>query len=254
MGNQALQLFLFSGGQFAVFADGELAELDIHDAHPVQLGDLVIQEFAHPADLAVQSLGENDAKGVGPQGFDRAFFGHRSQDGKAVAHAVDEFRGDGRFDGDDVLLVVFVAGAQDLVDDIAIVGQEDQPLGGFVQSADGEEAFLVTDEGDDVLRFLRVGGTDDPYWFVEGEVEGFGFGFQRLAIDADHIAGRDTVTGAGGFVVDGDPTGVDQAVGFAAGADAGLADVLVEADRIVVGGFQIFCGIEALKVGFHGHL
>lgn len=133
---------------------------------------------------------------------------------------------------------MFISGAKDLVDDIAIVGEEDEAPGGFVQAADGEKALLVADEGDDVFWLFWIGRTDDAYRFIEGDIERLGFGFERLTIDPDDITGRDPVAGTGGLVVDGDPAGVDQPVGFPSGADAGLADVLVEADGVVVGCFQ----------------
>lgn len=247
MGDQALQFAGFGRGEFAVFAEGQLAEVDIHDADPVQLGDLVVQELAHPSDLPVEALGEDDPECVGPEGFDFTFFRHGTQDGESVAHALDELRGDGRLDGDDILLVVLIAGAKDLVDDVPVIRQEDEALGGLVQSADRKEALLVTDEGDDVFRLFRVCGTDDADWLVEGDIQGLRFCLERFAIDADDIAGIDPVAGAGGLVVDGHPAGVDQPISFPTRADAGLADVFVEADGVVVKLVQMCSGIRSLE-------
>lgn len=238
MGDQTLQFPAFGQCQFAVFTDREGAEMNIHDAYPIQFGDLVIQVFAHPSDLPVEALRQNDAKCVGPHSLYLTFFRDCPQDGEAIAHAVDEFLGDGWFDGDDILLVVFVSSTQDLVDNIAIIGEEDEPLGRFVQAANGEEALLVTDEGDDVFWLFRISGTDDAYRFIEGDIERLGFGFEGFAVDPDDITGRDPVAGTGGFIVDGDPAGIDQPVGVPTGADASFADVLVETDGIVVGYFQ----------------
>lgn len=189
MGDQALQFLAFCRCQFAVFADGEVAEVDVHDADTIQFGDLVVQKLTHPADLAVQALVEDNAKGVWPLCFDQTFFCDCIQDGNAVAHAVDEFRGDGRLDSRDVLLVVIVSSAQDLVDDIPIIGKENEALGGFVQAADWEEALLVLDIRDDVLRFFGISRTDDAHWFIEGDIERLGFGFEGFAVDPDDITG-----------------------------------------------------------------
>ena len=40
---------------------------------------------------------------------------------------------------DQVFLLVLVLGAQDLVDDVAVVGQEDQAFGVLVQASDGKD-------------------------------------------------------------------------------------------------------------------
>ncbi len=96
----------------------------------------------------------------------------------------------------------------------------------------------MPDIGDDVLGFLGIGGTDNTDRFVEGDVEGLGFSLKGFSIDADDIAGRHPVARSGRLAIEGHPTGVDQPVRFPAGADAGLADVLVEADGVVLGCFQ----------------
>ncbi len=128
MGDKGLQFPVFGGGQLPVFADGQVAQFDIHDAHPDQFGDLVPQIFAHPSDLSVETLGEDDAEGGFTQLFDNALFCHRSQDGNTVAHAGDEVGADGLVYRDDILLFVLVSCPEDLVDNVAIVGEEDEPL------------------------------------------------------------------------------------------------------------------------------
>lgn len=208
--------------------------MDIHDAHPIQFCHFVIQEFTHPADLSIETLREHDPECVGSEGFHTAFFRHRAQDGNAIAHALNKFWSDGGFDSHDILLVVIVSCTQDLVDNVPVIGQEDEALGGFVQSADRKETLLVTDEGDDVFRLFRIGGTDNADRLVERNVEGLGFGFEWFAIDADDIARIDSIARSRGFVIDGHTTSVDQPVCFPARADAGLADEFVQADGVVV--------------------
>jgi len=52
---------------------------------------------------------------------------------------------------------------------------------------------------------------------------------QRLAIDQDLVALADLGTDPGAGAVDGDPPLADQAVGLAARAESGVADVFVQA-------------------------
>ena len=51
-----------------------------------------------------------------------------------------------------------VAGAQDLVHQIAMVGEEDQPLGVFIQTADRKDTLAVIDEIDNVVALAIFGG------------------------------------------------------------------------------------------------
>jgi len=50
----------------------------------------------------------------------------------------DEVGRDGLVDGDLVLLLVGVAGPEDLVDAVAVVGEEDQPFALPVEAADAD--------------------------------------------------------------------------------------------------------------------
>ena len=170
--------------------------------------------------------------------LDQAFFSHRSENGNTIAHPGDEIWLDGFVHCDDIFLFVIVSSAEDLVDDVAIVGEEDEPLGGFVQSADGEEALLMPDKGDDILGLFRISGADDTHGFIEGDVQCLRFGFEGFTINADDIARMDTISCASGFVIDRHTAAIDQSVGFPTGADTGLADEFIEADGVVVGCFQ----------------
>ena len=51
-----------------------------------------------------------------------------------------------------------VAGAQDLVHQIAMVGEEDQPLRIFIQTADRKDTLAVIDEIDNVVALAVFRG------------------------------------------------------------------------------------------------
>src|SRR5690606_3948159 len=153
----------------------------------------------------------------------------------AAGHAAQELVGDLVVDRDQVFLLQLVLGAQDLVDDVAIAGEQDQPFRILVQAPDREDPLLVADEVDDVALDRRFGGAGDPGRLVERDVDVLALApgrlarGQLLAVDADVGAFVHFGTDAGALPVHGHPPLGDQAVGFAARAEAAVADVLVEA-------------------------
>ena len=70
-----------------------------------------------------------------------------------------------------VFLLVLVLGAQDFVDDVAVVGEQDQAFGVLVQPADRKDSLAVADELDDVVLDVRLGGAGDPDGLVERDVD-----------------------------------------------------------------------------------
>ena len=85
---------------------------------------------------------------------------------------------------DDVLLLVVVLGAQHLVDDVAVVGEQDQALGVLVEPADREDALGVVDEVDDVAVDVALGRAGDADRLVERDVDRA----RLLARGADAVA------------------------------------------------------------------
>jgi hypothetical protein len=131
---------------------------------------------------------------------------------------------------------VLVAGAENFVDDIAIGGEEDEAIGGFVEAADGEDALGVVYVIDNVAGDVALGGARNANGFVEGQIhELAGRGFLNgLAVEQHRVACSDPIAGTGYLPVEEYPAGFDEAVGFAARAAAGAADELVEAYGFVV--------------------
>ena len=89
---------------------------------------------------------------------------------------------------DDVFLLVLVLGTQDLVDDVAIVGQQDQPLRVLVEPPDREDTLPVPDEIDDVAADLTFRGAGYADRLVEREIDMALWCPDQPAIDADLVA------------------------------------------------------------------
>ncbi len=130
---------------------------------------------------------------------------------------------------------MIVARPQDLVHQIPVVGEEDEPLGVLVEAADGEDAGTVVDEVDDVVLLPRLRGTDDAHRLVEGD-EDQAVRLPRLdhlAVHLDQIPGKHLIPHPGPLAVDEDVALLDEAIGLPARADAALADVLVQAHGFI---------------------
>ena len=112
-------------------AHGEV-ELDVHDAHTFELAHAVVQKLTHAANLAVEALGQDDRKGMAARLLDDTFACTGSYNRNAVAHLLNEFFGDWLIHRYQIFFFVVVARTQNFIDDIAVVGQENEPLAGFV--------------------------------------------------------------------------------------------------------------------------
>src|SRR5690606_24634041 len=129
-----------------------------------------------------------------------------------------------------------VLGAQDLVDDIAVAGQQYQAFRVLVQAADREDALLVANEVHDVPLDRAFGGAGDADRLVQGDVDVAALarlgctGIQRLPVDPDLVALAHHRADPGRLAVDGHPALGDRAIGLAARTEAGSGDVFVEAD------------------------
>ena len=127
----------------------------LHDPHPLQPPHLVT-EGAHMRRICrfrpCVSTMRNTLRPIRRtlQGLVRT-----PEDLHAVGHAVQEVLGQRPVDGDHVFLFVLVLGAQDLVDDVAVVGEQDQAFGILVQAADRKDALRMADEVDDVAATWR---------------------------------------------------------------------------------------------------
>ena len=79
--NQFLQTCELLLGQISVGTGLQTAELDVHDPDPLKGSDPVFKSFTHPADLAVQTLCKDNAKGELIDLFDEAGACHGVEDG-----------------------------------------------------------------------------------------------------------------------------------------------------------------------------
>ena len=200
----------------------------MHDPQAVQGGDAVAKRAAHAADLAVAPLGQRYPELAGTGAPHQARPRHDIENGDAAGHIVEKRCVEGPIDGDLVFAFVAVLDAQNLVDDIAIVGQQDEPGRVLVQATDRKNSGGMVDLRDDVPGDVRLAGGRDADRLVVLHVD------QRIAPRNDASVRRDDVlrvhliAQTGDVSVDRDATRLDQPVGLPARADTVLRKELVD--------------------------
>jgi hypothetical protein len=128
-----------------------------------------------------------------------------------------------------ILLLVLVTGAQDLIVHIPIIGQEDQSLGIFVQSANGKYALGIVDETDDISPDIGIRSSGDPHGLIKGHNDPFLL-YGRLYDAAVYhylVALPVAVAGHCYLIVQQHATGLDQAVGLTPGTISRVTDEFI---------------------------
>lgn len=192
----------------------------MHDADAFQGFYLVPEDFAHPTYLPVKALFQDDSKSSGTFLPNEAGFCSFSQDIHAIAHCSDHVMGEFLIHRDDVFFFVVISCPEDLIDDIPVVGEQDQPFGILVESANGEDAFGMIDESDDIGPVGRIRRGCDAGGFVQRDVDGFLGTLYFFTIDGHPVAGIHPRRQQYQFIIDGDTSLFDQFFSFPAGAEA----------------------------------
>src|SRR3989338_1288091 len=163
----------FGAGDGAGFAGFEAGELDVHDARAFEVRGREAEKAAHAAYLMFLTFRERYRKFPLAEYLDLAWFGYVAADIYSFLHLrLEIIRQDFRRHHL-IFFLVRVFWIEQRVGDTPIVGEDNEPVGIFVEPADGEDAF----DGQNFFYFLfallrRV--RDDAARFVVGEVAVFG--------------------------------------------------------------------------------
>jgi hypothetical protein len=221
------------GGQMSPAPGTQGSQVNVHDSHALQSLRPVSQRGAHAADLAIQPLSENHAKRHLIDAADLARLGQLTHDFHAACHHLQRKIGDWAIHRHDVLFFMIVFGTEDLVDDIAVVREEDQTLRVLVQSPYGKDALRVPDEIDDVVLDVGFRGAGNSDGLIEGNIDLLFFDADRLTVDAYVVAVHDPRAQRGELTVASNAARIDPLVRLTPRTDAGFADVLIESHLVL---------------------
>lgn len=203
----------------------------MHYPYALQAGDFVSQHLTHAPDLPVQALIQHNAEGVRADFIDDAAPGHHAENGNAFAHLPDKFVRDVLIYGYDIFFVVLVARPQDFVDDVAVVGEQDEAFRVFVEAPDREHASAVIGERfEDVVGIGAVGCGRDANRFVKSEVNMRRPHLNLVAVYEHAIGPGNQITDLGNPPVYAHFAQLNHAVSLPPGTEAGIADKFIKTD------------------------
>ncbi|MGC3975004.1 MAG: hypothetical protein QM771_11550 [Nitrospira sp.] len=167
-------------------------------------------------DLPIASLRQDDPESARPQSRHEAWarslayydhtFGHVRE--KGVPELTIHF--------DAVLALVPVLNPQDLVDDIAIIGQKDETRRILVEPSDGKNALLMVDFRDDVPGHVQFRRRRHPDRLMIFDIDRTIAPLQDRSVTRDNILRGNLITKLGHHPVNRDPAFGNQPVCLAA--------------------------------------
>src|SRR6185437_10895375 len=136
---------------------------NVHDPRSVQLGHSIAKSLTHAPDLPIASLRQNDAKLVTPHAHRPTGLRPASKNNHTPRQMIQKGLAERTIDLHEVLSFVSEFGTEDLVDDVAVVRQQNETGRILVQPPDWKNPLTMPDLGNDIsrdMRFARCRDTD----------------------------------------------------------------------------------------------
>jgi len=168
----------------------ELAELDHADAHAAEIGDLVAHFVQHQADLALESLAENDAQAQALELLDFLHLRPATLDMETAQQFLAMLGIERLIDADLVLLVDLVPWMGQREGKIAVIRDDEHSFAVLVEAPDMKDARPAGGQKfvDGLAVVLIIRGDDITARLVENSVNG-GLRADDAISDLDHILG-----------------------------------------------------------------
>jgi hypothetical protein len=186
----------------------------MHDTDTMERTHSEPEDVAHPPDLPIPTFREDDAEPCGAQSFNLTGLRSTSQDHDSLSHPIKERLIEGSIHRHLIFPFMTKLRPKNFVNNITVVGQENEPRRVFVETADREDAFRMADCSNDVTRHVGFARRRHPNRFVVLDVDRLMSPGDNLAIAGNDITDGNLVSQFGHTTVDGDTTGLDQSIGF----------------------------------------
>ena len=216
----------------------------MHDPDTVERTHSVPEDMAHAPDLSIPTLRQDDAEPCGAQSLNLTGLRPTAQNHDSPGHPIEERLIEGSIHRHFIFPFMTKLRPKNLVDDIPVVRQENEPRRVFVETADREDAFRVADRGNNVARHVGFARRRHPDRFVVLDVYRLVSPQDDLAIAGDHIASYHLITQLGDESVDCDATGLDQSVRFPTRADPMLRKEFIDAECFSHRGASLFSELD----------
>ena len=140
----------FIQAEISPFTRLQPAERDMHDSFSVQRHYPITERLTHTSNLTIPSLREDDAKAASTEPVHATGTSKRTEDLDALRHLLEERLVECPVHFDPIFPFMPMLHPQDIIHDITVVGQQDQPRGVLVQAADRENPGGKVNFTDDV--------------------------------------------------------------------------------------------------------
>jgi hypothetical protein len=106
--------------------DSQLCDSDVHNPRPVELRHSIAKHLAHTPDLAVSSLGENNAKLIASHSSHSARLRLTPKYDHASRHLIEKCLVKSAINLYEIFPFMTEFGTENFVDDIAVIRQQDE--------------------------------------------------------------------------------------------------------------------------------
>lgn len=158
-------LKLFPFARFQPF-DGH-----VHDPRTVELDHAIAERVAHAPDLPIPPLGENNPKPIASHPSHLTRLRLAAENNHASSHLIQECLTKGAIYLHEIFSFVTEFGAEDSVDDVAVVRQQNETGGIFIQPSDRENTLMVPDFRDDISGNMSLTRRRHSDWLMVLDVE-----------------------------------------------------------------------------------
>ena len=203
IGDQFFEPCQFLFGDVAICSGLKPSKGDIHDPDALKCANSIVQRLTHAADLAVQSLSKDDPECEFVDLLDGAGACDGIKYRHTGSHFLEKFGCDLFIDAHDIFLFMIIACAENLIDNIAVVGQQNKTFRILVETSDGEDPFFIADEIDDIVGIATVGRTDNTLRFVKGNEDQILVLRYELAFEGYLLTGLNPAAHQRFFAIDG---------------------------------------------------
>ena len=117
------QLLSLLTREFLPLAGAEAIDRDVHDPGSMQHDDPIAKRLAHPSDLPIPSLGQDNAETVTPDSTHSAGFRPAAENHHALRHVIQKGLIERTIHPHEILSLVSEFSTEDLVHDVAVVRQ-----------------------------------------------------------------------------------------------------------------------------------
>ena len=219
-----IQLLPFLWSNLPVFSFPDSIQSQIHDPNPLQLLYFIPQILAHPADLSIQSLCQNNPKTAFSCLLHLAGSCHSVKDWDSSAHPAHKISVQRFINCNKVFLFMVVACTHDLIDQVTFISQKEQTLRLLIQSSHRINTQRVIQIICNCCFLPLLFCTAyDPSGLVKKKQHFFFIFMDRYVINTDFIFRHNLLTADSCFAVYSNPSFFDHPVCLPSGTHTCLA-------------------------------